>query len=180
MDRLKDNDMSLPRLPMLSAVPIALALAACSKMEPTPAPAASTVTTTAPAQAAAKSQGRACDMVGEAEMSAILGGAVLAKPNDRSSGQTQCIYTAAAGISPYAELKVEWGEGRIAMSAMGTANKAEPGLSHPLEGLGDQAAQIGPALMIRSGEDLVTIVFSGVDDGLPKARKIYALVKTKL
>lgn len=170
--------MTLPSLPVLSAAAVALVLAACSKTTPSPPPAAAGAATAAPA--AARPQGKACEMVGEAEMSAILGGAVFAKPNDRSSGQTQCIYTAATGISPYAELKVEWGEGKIAMAAMGTANKAEPGLTRPLDGLGDQAAQIGPALMIRSGEDLVTIVFSGVDDGLPKARKIFALVKAKL
>ena len=35
-------------------------------------------------------------------------------------------------------------------------------------------------LMIRSGEDPVTIVFSGVDDALPKARKVFDLDKAAL
>ena len=45
---------------------------------------------------------------------------------------------------------------------------------------GDQAAQMGPALMIATGEDLVTLITSGVDDLVPKAKAILALVKPKL
>jgi len=160
----------------------ALLLAACSKPEPAPPVGERNpeVHTAAPAAAAKPRLTIACNMVPQAEMSAILGGAVTARPDERSNGQTQCIYTAVTGFSPYAELKVEWGEGRLAMSAVGMANQAEPGITSPLAGLGDQAAQIGSALMIRSGEDLVTIVFSGVDDALPKAHAIFALVKTAL
>jgi len=168
------------RITLWSLIAGVLLLVACSKPEPPAPPASAALPATAHPAAAAKVQGKACDMVTQAQMSAILGGAVIAKPNERSNGQTQCIYTAAAGISPYAELKVEWGEGQAAMMGVGLANRAEPGLTSPLEGLGDQAAQIGPALMIRSGDDLVTIVFSGVDDTLPKARKIFELTKARL
>lgn len=155
-------------------------LAACSKLESSAPPAAATAQISTAATASTKPRVTACSMISQDTMSAILGGAVIAKSNDRSNGQTQCIYTAVAGVSPYAELKVEWGEGKIAMQAVGMANKAEPGITNPLEGLGDQAAQIGPTLMIRSGEDLVTIVFSGVDDVLPRGRKVFALVKAAL
>jgi hypothetical protein len=34
--------------------------------------------------------------------------------------------------------------------------------------------------MIRTGEDLVTIVFSGVDDAVPKARRIFETVKARM
>jgi hypothetical protein len=44
------------------------------------------------------------------------------------------------------------------MTAMGMMGKHEPGLTNPYDGIGDQAATVGPALMIRTGEDLVTIV----------------------
>lgn len=168
--------------PWASIAFVALLLAACSKPEPAGPGVQGAAQAKAPAAAEpAKARVRtACTMVPQAEMSAILGGTVIAAPNERSSGQTQCVYTAAAGISPYAELKVEWGEGKIAMSAVSAANQAEPGITNPLDGLGDQAAQIGPVLMIRSGEDLVTITFSGVADALPKARKVFALVKAAL
>lgn len=168
----------------LAATCLAAALlAACSKSGPdeaaakagAAAPAPSTVTAVV-----ARPHGKACDMVSQEAMSTILGGTVTAKPNDRSNGQTQCIYTAVSGISPYAELKVEWGEGQAAMAGVGMANRAEPGITSPLAGLGDQAVQVGPALMIRTGEDLVTIILSGVDDGLPRARKIFEMTKAKL
>ena len=154
-------------------------LVACSKPE-SAATSSATPPSTASTAAPAKPRAMACAMVPQDAMSAILGGAVTAKPSDRSNGQTQCIYSATSGISPYADLKIEWGMGPMAMKGVGMANRAEPGLANPFEGLGDQAAQIGPALMIRSGEDLVTIVFSGVDDALPKARKVFALVKAAL
>ncbi len=156
---------------------VATVLAACSKQEAAVPAATAAAPASAAATVPAKRVATACEMVPPAAMSAILGGAVTAKANDRLNGQTQCIYTAVAGISPYAELKVDWGDGKIAMQAMGMANKAEPGITNPLEGLGDRAVQIGPTLMIRSGEDLVTIIFSGVDDVLPRGRKVFALVK---
>lgn len=155
-------------------------LVACPKPESAVPPGVASPPSTASPVAPPKQRAMACAMVPQEAMSAIVGGAVISKPNDRSNGQTQCIYSAASGISPYVDLKVEWGMGPMAMKGVGMANKAEPGLANPFEGIGDQAAQIGPALMIRSGEDLVTIVFSGVDDALPKARKIFDLVKARL
>ena len=68
----------------------------------------------------------------------------------------------------------------MAIQAVRTAGRAEPGLANPMAGLGDQAAQMGPALMITTGDDLVTPITSGVDDLVPKAKAILALVKPKL
>ena len=113
-------------------------------------------------------------------MSEILGGAVTAKNNDHSNGKTECIYTAVTGISPYAELSVEWGSGEAGMMGIGMLASKEPGIANPYEGLGDQAMAVGTALMIRSGEDLVSIVFSGVDDIPPKARKIFDTLKARM
>ena len=42
--------------------------------------------------------------------------------------------------------------------------QAEPGLADPLAGIGDQAVQAGPMLLIRRGEDLITLTLSGVDE----------------
>jgi hypothetical protein len=60
------------------------------------------------------------------------------------------------------------------------AAQAEPGLANPYEGLGDQAAAVGPALMIRAGEDLVMLVFSGVDDAPSKAKRIFETAKARM
>jgi len=43
----------------------------------------------------------------------------------------------------------------------------------PYDGLGDQAGSAGPLLMIRTGDDLVTLVFTGVSDQSAAARKIF-------
>jgi hypothetical protein len=87
---------------------------------------------------------------------------------------------ASGGPGPAVELRIEWGMAQIAIKGVGMAGRAEPGLASPLAGLGDQAAQLGPALMIASGEDLVTIIASGVDEVVPKAKAILALVKPRL
>jgi hypothetical protein len=121
----------------------------------------------------AKARPLACALVTGAEMSAILGSPVVAAPNDRSSNKTECIYSAADGVSPYVELSVAWGDGEAAMTAMGEMGKVEPGIADPYAGIGDQAASIGPTLMIRTGEDLMNIVFSGVTDAPAAAKRIF-------
>ena len=160
-----------------------LLLAACSKEEaspPVPSAAAPVVFASVPIAPPARHRGKACEIVTQAEMSTILGGAVVAAANDRSSMQTGCVYSAATGISPYAELKIEWGDGPSAMRGAAMFARREPGAVDPLEGLGDQAIQVGPMLMIRTGEDLVTIVFSGVDDVVPKAHRIFETAKARM
>jgi hypothetical protein len=119
-------------------------------------------------------------MVTEAEMTGILGRAVVGTANDRSSGKTECDYQVASGVGPYVEFSVDWGGGEAAMTAMKMMGKIEPGLASPYAGLGDQTAQVGLALMIRTGEDLVTLVFSGVDDAPAKAKKIFDTAKARM
>jgi len=48
---------------------------------------------------------------------------------------------------------------------------------NPFDGIGDQAISVGPALYIRTGEDLVTIVLTGVNDRPTVARKIFDTAK---
>ncbi len=115
----------------------------------------------------------ACALVSEAQMSAILGAPIVAEAN----GDTKCMYKPTSGITPYVEFSIDWGDGAVAMQAMGLAAQHEPGLTSPYDGLGDQAAAVGPALMIRTGEDLVTIVFSGVEDIPAAAKKIFDTAK---
>jgi hypothetical protein len=178
----RHGNLLLPsRRPLLALVLLAsIELNGCSKQPATSAP-----TTTADAQvptATPESQqdAKACELVTEEEMTAILGAAVRAEPNDRSNGKTECIYTAVEGISPYVEFSVEWGSGEGAMMGIGMAAQAEPGLASPYEGLGDQAAAVGPALMIRTGEDLVMLVFSGVADIPSKAKQIFETAKARM
>jgi hypothetical protein len=66
------------------------------------------------------------------------------------------------------------------MKGMGIAEEHEPGITSPYDGIGDQAAAVGPALMIRTGEDLVTIVFSGVTDAPAAAKRIFDTAKAKM
>ena len=94
-----------------------------------------------------------------------------------ANGKTECIYKPASGISPYVEFSVDWGGGEAAMTAMGMMGRIEPGLANPYDELGDQAAGVGPMLMIRTGEDLVTIVFTGVSDAPAKAKQIFDTAK---
>ena len=130
-----------------------------------------------PAQAThSRSTPDACALVSEAEMSAILGTAVVAE----APGKSKCHYKPASGISPYVEFSVDWGDGAAGMAGAGFAGKHEPGLTSPYDGIGDQAVAVGPALMIRTGEDLVTIVFSGVSDAPAAAKKIFDTAKAKM
>jgi hypothetical protein len=119
-----------------------------------------------------------CALVTEAEMSAILGVPVVAVA--RRDSDTECNYTAASGISPAVKLSVDWGDGRIAMASAGLMARVEPGLTSPYDGIGDQAVAVGPALMIRTGDDLVTIVFTGVSGAPDKARRIFETAKPRM
>jgi hypothetical protein len=153
-----------------------LLLAGCS---PHSTDGAAESTQAAPQTAREPKQLTACEMVTAAEMTALLGGPVSAQPGP-SNGQTSCTYMPVTGISPYAELKIEWGSGEGGMMGAGLANAHEPGLANALEGLGDQAMSMGPAVMIKRGDDLVTIVLSGVEDMTPHVKAIYALVDKKM
>ena len=66
------------------------------------------------------------------------------------------------------------------MRAMGTMANVEPGIADPYSGIGDQAISVGTVLMVRTGNDLVSITFSGVDDVPTKARMIFDTLKAKL
>jgi len=171
-----------PYRSVLLASLTATVLAACSSPADAPSP-PSTSTSTAPTVAVVDSQeqsAKACELVTAVEMSAILGSTVTAGANDRSFGKTQCIYMPTVGISPYVELAVEWGEGRAAMQAAGAMEQHEPGIASDYEGVGDQAVAVGTTLMVRRGEDLITIVLSGIDDAPAAAKKIFDSADSKM
>ena len=169
-----------PRAPIPAATFVLMAtLAACGtskKPAGTDAVPAAPPAVTAPSRSAVVN---ACEMVTEAEMSRILGVAVAAKDHTHSSGETDCLYAAPSGF-PAVELAVDWGDGDIAMRASGMMNRREPGITSPYDGIGDQAIAVGPALMIKTGDDLVKLIFTGVDDAPVKAKKIFDTAKARM
>jgi hypothetical protein len=189
----------------LIALPLALAgafiLSGCSKQAP--ATDAETAAVSAAAPAATKVRVRACDMVTEAEMSAILGGAVAAAPggNERPPAQTECVYSSIDGpapiwepqsyadtqavAGPYAEIQVDWGGGDTQSldTAAGLINKPAPTVGvDPLAGLGDRAYQVIPTqIFISVNGDLMMIRFAPrADDVIAKARRIFETAKGRL
>ncbi len=190
------NRLSLAMLLILPALPgCSGPVPATTEPAAVVAPAASTAmaaaaTATATATAAtgqpatanthASAKPTACVLITATEMSEIFGRAMQAEAHEGSVDKTECIYKPADGISPYIELTVEWGEGETAMRAMGAMANVEPGIANPYAGIGDQAVAVGTALMIRSGDDLVTITFSGVDDAPAKARQIFDMAKARM
>lgn len=161
------------------AVALLSTASACSSPDPA-APSKAAPVGAANAAPSPKPPTAACDLVTGAEMSTILGATVIPKSNDHSNGKTVCVYTAAQGVSPYVEFSVDWGSAEDAMAAAGMMNKREPGIADPYEGIGDRAVAIGPTLMIASGADLITLVFSGVTDLPAKAHKIYDTAKARM
>ena len=165
----------MPGLSQAGALALLVLVSGChSRAQTQGASAASGASqTSAPAE---KSTPGACELVTQAEMSSILGSPVVAAEH----GSNKCIYTAASGISPYVEFSVDLGDGEAAMGATRMMATKEPGIADPYEGVGDEAASVGPALMIRTGEDLVTLVFSGVEDVPDKARRIFDTAKARM
>jgi hypothetical protein len=122
----------------------------------------------------------ACELVTATEMSAIVGAPVTGQAEDHPGSSTKCTYKPASGISPVVEFTVTWGDGFAAMQGMGLAASREQGMVTPYDGLGDQAGSAGPLLMIRTGDDLVTLVFTGVDDQSTAARKIFDTARPRM
>ena len=175
--------MQLTRLVLAGVLLTLPALDGCSKppAEATPAAVAVSPPSVSVPGKPSREDARACDLVTPQEMSGILGSAVVgAEPSHKSSGKTECIYKPADGASPYVEFSVEWGEAETAMRAAGAMGHGKPGADDPYAGIGDQAISVGTSLWIRSGEDFVQIVFSGVDDAPAKARKIFDTAKARM
>ena len=158
---------------------LALAALLCAGCNSAKKPAAVDATPPAVKAAEPSKQASACEMVTQSEMSAILGVAITAQDTTHSAGETACTYSAPSGF-PTVQLEVDWGDGEVAMSAFAMLKRGEPRIGNAYEGLGDQAVAVGPTLMIRTGEDLVKLVFTGVDDAPTKARKIFQTAQPRL
>jgi hypothetical protein len=124
---------------------------------------------------------KACELVSAADMSTVLGTAVAASADDRG-GQTKCTYETAGGEigAPYAEVQLNWGDGAAGMKGAGAMESQLGPAMGDLAGLGDQATAVGPMILIRRGEDLITLVISGVSDSTAAAKSIYGLLNARL
>lgn len=161
------------RSPLIAVVVLAGTLVACSRSEP---PARDAVTQENP-PAADMAPLSDCDLVTAAEMSALLGTAVIGRqPYDDDT----CVYTPPQASVPQVELKVSPGEGEPAMLASRFMSRLEPELTESLAGIGDEATLAGPALMIRLGQDLVTLTFTAIEEPVPVARGIIDLMRPRM
>ena len=150
-------------------------LCACGKNEPSLPPPVGT----APLAAAANKVVSACNLVTAEEMTAILGASVTATAKDRAV-KAECIYQPSSGNSPRLDFTIDWGDGEVAMKAAAAMKRIKPSISDPLAGIGDEAIIVGPTLMVRSGDDFIQLVFSGVDDIVGKGAQIVALAQSRM
>lgn len=123
----------------------------------------------------------ACGLISAAEMSEILGSAVTAVADDRG-GQTKCTYDSAGGElgGAYAEVQLNWGGGEAGMKGAGIMEPELGAVMGKPSGLGDQATSVGPMILIRRKDDLITLVISGVRDSSAAVKRIYGLVDSRL
>jgi hypothetical protein len=123
----------------------------------------------------------ACELIAAADMSAVLGSAVNAVADDRG-GQTKCTYSSAGDEigGAYAEVQLNWGDGAAGMAGAGAMESQLGTVMGQLAGLGDQATSVGPMILIRRGNDLITLVISGVPDSTAAAKRIYDLLNERL
>jgi hypothetical protein len=122
----------------------------------------------------------ACELVSDSEMSAIVGAPVIGRAEEHPNSSTKCTYKPASGIAPSVEFTVTWGDGFAAMQGMGLAGSRQSGMVTPYDDIGDQAGAAGPLVLIRTGDDLVTLVFSGVAEQSAAARKIFDTAKPRM
>jgi outer membrane protein OmpA-like peptidoglycan-associated protein len=163
----------------LAIVLSAIVTVNCSKREPTANAATPPAAAPGAAANAATAVRTACAMLPAAEMSTILGTTVGAEGNEGGSSTT-CSYRPSERSMPFVEVQIERGGGSAAMVAMRMMGRLEPGMANPLAGLGDEASAIGPAFMVRTGEDLVRLTLSGVDDDISVAKRIVNMLRPRM
>jgi hypothetical protein len=179
--------MGIKRAVQLTLLVSAVFSAGCSRDGASRATATAAVTgKAAPLARGQIHRAKACDMVTQSEMSAILGGAVAAAAGSRElpPSKTQCIYSSVAGSNANAELEVDWDDGDV--KAMGTAaglvNSVAAGAVDPLQGVGERAYLVTPWLVFVSTHgQLMMIQFDpGTKNVIPMARRIYDTAKLRM
>lgn len=115
------------------------------------------------AQANEKPNPQACELVTAAEVGSIVGQPVHAEVGDQFTNQTICTYK-TADERIVVNFQVDWGDAAAATMGMGAMGQSGPAAAESSAGLGDGYTQFGPTMMIRLGENLVTLQIMGVDD----------------
>lgn len=128
--------------------------------------------------AAAPVSTTACATISAAEMSNIVGQPVAAEADDGNG--SVCTFRPGPDRMPFIEVRIERGGGEAAMVSARLLRSLEPGISDPLDGIGDQASASGPVLMVRTGDDLVQLTLWGVADHLDAARRIIATMRPRM
>lgn len=163
---------------LLALALVTLVSASCSKREPA-ASATTPAASAAPATGPQTAIPAVCEMVTAAQMSTVLGTTVNVEKEDGGSSTT-CRYKPAESSMPYVELSIDWGGGKAAMVATRMLGRLEPGMTNPFAGLGDDASATGPALWVRTGEDLIRLTLMGVDDDVAVAKRIVSMMRPKM
>jgi hypothetical protein len=130
----------------------------------------------------------ACKLVSQAEMSAILGGAVGTPVPKEGSDATACNYPPANpnAVSPYAQVAIDWDAGEEAMMGNNLAAKllgkdAGFSIAEPIEGLGDEAStMIGGVTNVRKGRTFIKITLGGQSHAKEKGTAIAKLILSRI
>ena len=162
-------------------------LQACSNSAP-PTPAATTAPAAAtapdaptPAATAAVSADphQACNLVTAAEMSSIVGSAMLATPADED-GISNCKYEPASGRGSSVDFTVIWGDGESTLKMDREMKDHDAEADKRFVGVGDDAVVVAPTVQVRQGKDLVVLTLFGFDDEPATARKILDIAKARM
>lgn len=173
------------------------ALQACSGPAPVPAGAsgpASGASTAAPSTDAASSPHgttagtdvapgdphSACNLLTAADMSTFLGTAMVAVANDATQDVSNCRYNPTGGRGPSVEFTVSRGDGAATLRAEKAMTGHDASADSAYQGIGDDAAVLGPAVTIRHGEDLLIFTLVGVEDAPAAVRKMFDTAKARM
>ena len=85
-------------------------------------------------------------MLPDAEMSRILGVAVVGEPDDTATA-TQCTFQPKSASTWYVEVKITRGDGAVAMSGVGFSAASNPVSPPPMPAWATRRWSWGPAVM---------------------------------
>ena len=160
---------------------LTLALSACSAADPAAntAPASSQAVVAAkltPAPADTPVPGgadKACNRIGAARMSMILGTAVSATANDGTNGVSECSYSPVSGQGPSVEFMVMSDDNGATLRMVSEMKNYDPTPGKAFAGIGDRADVLAGGILIDDGPETISLRLVGVDDEPATARKIF-------
>lgn len=168
---------------VFSACFAALVLGACSAPAPGAAadaatPTAATTPAPAPVPPAADvpvpgGPDKACNRIGAARMSLILGTAVSAVPNDGTDGVSECSYSPIAGKGPSVEYMVMADDNGATLRMVSEMKNYDPAPGKAFAGIGDRADVLAGGVLIDDGPETISLRLVGVADEPAVAKAIF-------